>query len=264
MRKISIVTICKNSEKYIGQTLKSVSSQYKNYPEIEHVIVDGNSSDKTLPIIEEYKKSALFPVVLISGADRGISDAMNIGVENATGDFINHLHSDDIFASDNVVNQVIIFLDSHRTCKWCYGDLEVINEESNVINKLFAKPFSLKKLYRCNTIPHPTVFIQRELFVKVGGFDVGLKGAMDYDFFIRLAENSVPEYLGVTVSKFRVHQGSYSFVNEKKVLKEVLKIREKYAKIKYLAKVLNKIIFLKRSIGIVLKGNTYLRINKNM
>ena len=106
MIKVSIITVCYNSEKTIRDTIESVLGQ--DYPEIEYIIVDGESQDKTLSIIESYHQSIN---KIISEKDNGMYDALNKGIENSSGDILGILHSDDIFSSSDItvklVNQII-------------------------------------------------------------------------------------------------------------------------------------------------------------
>ena len=115
--RITIITVCYNSEKTLNTTLKSVQNQ--NYRNIEHIIVDGASSDKTLSIVKKFTHIKK----IISKKDKGIYDAMNKGLKIATGDIICFLNSDDFYASNNVLSSVNkIFIDN-PTLDACYSDL---------------------------------------------------------------------------------------------------------------------------------------------
>ena len=103
--KISIVTVCRNSENTIRSTIESVLAQ--NYTDIEYIIVDGASTDKTFSIISEYKKQIHH---IISEPDNGIYEAMNKGIKRSTGDYLGILNSDDFFASNKIISGLVAFL----------------------------------------------------------------------------------------------------------------------------------------------------------
>ena len=144
--KISIITVCYNSSKTIGDTIKSVNNQ--TYPNIEHIFVDGLSSDDTINIINSNAKRN--PIV-ISDSDNGLYDAMNKGILLATGDIIGILNSDDIYANKNVISNINKQIKLFKVDS-AYGDL--VYTKSDDLNKTIrywkSGDFSKKKfLYKC-------------------------------------------------------------------------------------------------------------------
>jgi glycosyltransferase len=180
--KVSIITVSYNSESTIGDTIKSVISQtYKN---IEYLIIDGNSVDNTLNIIKKYN-SKIYKIV--SENDNGIYDAMNKGINLATGDIIAILNSDDVYSNVNVINNVVEkFKQNSISC--LYGDL--VYTKKNDLNKITR--FWKSGKYINNSFlygwmpPHPTFFVKREIYLKYGYFRLNLSSAADYEIMLRI------------------------------------------------------------------------------
>jgi glycosyltransferase involved in cell wall biosynthesis len=175
MLKISIITVSLNSEKYIEQTILSVINQ--NYKNIEYIIVDGASTDCTLNIIEKYKNKIDY---FVSEPDKGISDAMNKGLEAATGDYILFLHSDDYLVDENALEAAVQHIaEAH--------DIFLFNIyflDKDV--KTLTMPRGLNRWMNFKTgVLHQSALCSKALFERIGGFDTNYKIAMDYDFFLR-------------------------------------------------------------------------------
>jgi glycosyltransferase involved in cell wall biosynthesis len=154
--KVSIVTVCFNSAKTIAQTLASVANQLG--VEQEHIIVDGGSTDATMTIVRELGSTVSRS---ISEPDRGIYDAMNKGLDLATGDLIAFLNSDDRYADANVLAEVVAAFDSGR-CDFVYGDLQMINNDGQVVRHWKTGDIPATGLAGTQ-IPHPVLFIRRQL-----------------------------------------------------------------------------------------------------
>ena len=176
--KISIVTACYNSEKTIERTIQSVLAQ--TYSNIEYIIIDGGSKDKTLEIINQYANKISR---VVSEKDGGIYDALNKGIANSTGDFIGFLHADDAFASNNVIAQIAHLA---QNADAVYADLQYVSATGKVIRHWKSGLFSPKLLKRGWMPPHPTLYVKRTLYSQIGGFDLSYKIASDYDFMLRL------------------------------------------------------------------------------
>jgi glycosyltransferase len=179
--KISIITVTYNSALTITDTLKSVQSQ--DYPNIEHIIVDGNSQDDTIKIIKSFPHVSKW----ISEKDSGLYDAMNKGVQLATGDIIGILNSDDIYAHSSVLSKVGERFMSNNIDA-LYGDLYYVNAENT--NKV-VRIWKSGKFKRSNfnygwMPPHPTFFVKKEVYTKAGNFNVSLKRSADYELMLRI------------------------------------------------------------------------------
>ncbi len=195
--KFSIITATYNSEATIEDALKSVASQ--SYSNIEHIIIDGGSKDNTLKIIENYKDKIAY---FVSEPDKGIYDALNKGINAATGDVIGFLHADDLFYSNLVLEKTAKQFSENITDS-IYGDLLYVSKENTekVIRNWKAGKYSLKKLKRGWMPPHPTFYVKKDVYVNFGTFDTDFKIAADYDFILRvlgkykISTNYLPEIM---------------------------------------------------------------------
>jgi glycosyltransferase involved in cell wall biosynthesis len=184
MLKISIVTVCFNSAKTIGDTLRSVREQtYKN---IEHIIIDGGSNDNTLEIV-----SAEGPHVakLVSEKDNGIYDAMNKGIALASGEIIGFINADDYYASADAIAMVATMF-NNPDVDACYGDLCYVQQEdtSTVVRYWKSSEFCSGSFASGWCPPHPTFFVRREVYQRFGGFDLSYKIAADVELMMRFLE----------------------------------------------------------------------------
>ena len=178
--KISIVTATYNSAATVEDTLKSIASQ--SYPDIEHIIVDGLSKDNTLGIVANYPHVAKS----ISEKDKGIYDAMNKGVREATGSIVGILNSDDLYAHEQVLEKVMQKF-SDPSVEAVYGDLQYVAADniSKVVRNWVAGKYSLRSFYFGWMPPHPAFFVRRELYEKYGHFLLELRTAADYEIMLR-------------------------------------------------------------------------------
>ncbi len=181
---ISVITICKNAESTICNTIESVLKQ--TYSNIEYIVVDGKSSDNTL--INAYdiaKKYEDRKINIVSEKDEGISDAMNKGILSSSGEIITHLHAGDYYIRDSIIGEVI---NSYIKNNWRWGVAGSIVVDSNKCQKHLFKPQDdYKVLLRKNCIPHQSTFLARDIFNRHGLFKVEYKQAMDYEYWVRIA-----------------------------------------------------------------------------
>jgi len=198
--KISIITVTYNSALTLLDTLKSVQSQ--DYQNIEHIIVDGNSQDDTIKIIKS------FPHVnkWISEKDGGLYDAMNKGLQLATGDIIGILNSDDLYAHKGVLSKVAErFINNNIDA--LYGDLHYVNalNTDNVIRVWKSGKFKRSNFIFGWMPPHPTFFVKKEIYDKAGLFNVSLKRSADYELMLRILvkHRYNAEYLKEVLVKMR-------------------------------------------------------------
>ena len=190
--KISLITVCYNSEKTIRDTIESVMKQtYKDY---EYIIVDGQSNDSTLDIINEYKD-----IILISEKDKGLYDAMNKGIKKATGDIIGILNSDDILYDENVFRDIVDNFDEDTQI--LYGDVKYYNED---FSEVIRDYISGEKKNNAWCPAHPTMYIRKEVFEKIGLYDLRYRIVSDYDFIVRCNVNNIRyKYLRQYLVKMR-------------------------------------------------------------
>lgn len=222
--KFSIITIAKNCSKYLEQTINSVLNQ--SYENFEYIIIYGESIDSTWDIIQKYKSKVK---VIKETGNQGISFAMNLGIQNAVGDVIAHIHADDLYANNNVFDRVAAEFQGAPDLKWLSANKIKIDAKGSEIGKFIYPKYLFKKLLIKNIICHPSTFIRKEVFAELGLFDINYKYAMDYDLFLRIAERYTPKILPDFLSYSRVHSGSVTNANELKSLREARSIQSSYA-----------------------------------
>jgi glycosyltransferase involved in cell wall biosynthesis len=182
--KISIITVCYNSEKTIDDTLLSVRAQ--TYGDIEHIIVDGGSTDRTLAVVAAVGAHV---TKVVSEPDKGIYDAMNKGIALATGEVIGFINADDFYPTPEVLALVAAaFDDGGADC--CYGDLCYVqqNDVSKTVRYWRSAPFLTGLFGRGWCPPHPTFFVRREVYARLGSFDLNFKIGADIELMARFLE----------------------------------------------------------------------------
>lgn len=193
--KVSIITVCFNAELTIEQTIRSVIEQ--SYQNIEYIIIDGKSSDHTLDIIAKYADKIS---KVISEPDKGIYDAMNKGIRNATGDIIGILNSDDWYEKD-VIKRVVEAFEKNNS-QIVHGDVRFIYGDGSSENTVTD---SMNKLWYEMVVRHPATFVRREVYQKEGVFDDTFRVAGDYEFILRCYANNVKfYYLNTILTNFRM------------------------------------------------------------
>ncbi|HEU0063826.1 MAG TPA: glycosyltransferase family 2 protein [Flavisolibacter sp.] len=179
--RVSIITVSYNSAATIKNTLESVRDQ--NYSNIEHIIIDGGSSDATLKIIDSFDHIAH----CISEKDNGIYDAMNKGLQMASGDIIAFLNSDDVYADATVISNVVKQFE-YKNTDTVYGDLNYVHKEdmNRVVRKWTSGNYTSNSFKMGWMPPHPSFFALKKVYEKVGGFNISLKSASDYELMLRI------------------------------------------------------------------------------
>ena len=217
--KVSIITVSFNAEETISDTIKSVINQ--DYENIEYIIIDGASKDKTSSIIKSFGfKVAKF----ISEPDKGIYDAMNKGLALATGDIIGILNADDIYADTNVISKVVNRFQEDKV-EGLYADLVYVKrDDTNKITRYWRSGnYSKGKFLKGWMPPHPTFFVKREIYEKYGNFNLDLRSAADYEIMLRFIHKHEIKitYLPCIITKMRVGgQSNVSLKNRIKANKE--------------------------------------------
>ncbi len=199
---ISIITATFNAERTIESAIQSVLSQ--TYKSVEYIIIDGQSSDTTLSIIRKYESKIS---QYISEPDGGIYDALNKGIQRATGDIIGFLHADDAFKSKDTLEMIADTFQKNN-CDGVYGDLEYVNSQDTDKVVRYWKSQSYKpSLIKRGWMPaHPTLFLKHEVYNAYGLFNTGFKIAADYEFILRIFKNKSLRfsYVPVVITQMRL------------------------------------------------------------
>ncbi len=198
--KITIITVCYNSAATLEKTILSVAGQC--YENIEYIIVDGNSKDSTLDIIQNHKSKI---TKWISEPDKGLYDAMNKGIALATGDFIGILNSDDTFYSDTVIEEIVAF-HTRNNIDASVGNIIQHKEDGKVVRVYPSKYWNPEKLKIGFMPPHPSIFFKRELFDRLGSYKLDFVIGADYELITRffLKEKIIWKYSGITTTAMLV------------------------------------------------------------
>ncbi|WP_321480239.1 glycosyltransferase family 2 protein [uncultured Bacteroides sp.] len=183
--KFSIVTVTYNSEQTLKDTIDSVLQQ--KYEDIEYILVDGLSKDKTIDIIKEYEPKFNGKMRWISEKDNGLYDAMNKGFEMATGDIIGIINSDDVLSDSEAISKVVSYFNKYNT-DCIYADLYYVSQYNlNNIIRHWRTGFP-RKFAKGWHPAHPTFYVKKEVYRKYGTFDLNYKLAADFELMLRLIE----------------------------------------------------------------------------
>ena len=219
--KISVITVCYNSDRTIADTLRSVRSQ--TYSDIEHIIIDGGSKDETLTVVAA---DAMLNHKLVSEKDEGIYDAMNKGIALCSGDIIGFINSDDFYPSPDVLSHVAkAFETTNADC--IYGDLCYVQQyDVSRIVRYWKSCFFKAGLFENGWCPpHPTFFVRRSVYQRLGGFNLDYKIAADVELMARLlaagriSSSYIPEVL------VHMRMGGTTNRNLGNIVKQNLEIR---------------------------------------
>jgi glycosyltransferase involved in cell wall biosynthesis len=217
--RISIITICYNRSATIAKAIESVLNQ--DYPNIEYIIIDGNSTDGTKNIIESYSDKIS---KYISEPDLGMYDAINKGLNIATGDVVGLMHSDDVFYDSSVVSKIAAKFEKESQTEGIYGNgIYVTNDaEEKLVRNRIGGAYNFNNL-KSGWLPlHPTVYLKKSLIEKYGVYDLNFKIASDTEFLLRyLFKYKIKlSYLDDYIVKMRMGGLSTSYKRAFEVLKE--------------------------------------------
>jgi glycosyltransferase involved in cell wall biosynthesis len=212
MLKISIITPTFNSQSTIFDCMSSLNNQsYKNF---EQIIVDSNSTDRTLSLIKTFN----YNILLKSESDNGIYDAMNKGLNLASGDVIGILNSDDLYYSNLILETVAHEFYLNKDLDIIYGNIVYVKKKNTnqIIRKWISMPYYSKFFEDGNVPPHPSLFLRKEVYQKVGLFNLDFKFAADYEFMLRLFKKHyfISKFININFVKMRLGGATNnSFIN---------------------------------------------------
>ena len=225
LKKLSVITVCKNAESAIERTMLSVVTQSCFNENIEYLIIDGASTDKTLEIIKQYADK--YPIKWISEPDYGIYNAMNKGIKQATGDYLLFLNAGDYLVHYNVIKSLLDLFESGEF-DLIYGNILYLDTSSEKYGIMKIEEKLDAKFFFKNAIPHPATFYKKELFEKFGGYEENFKIISDNILNKKLlCDNKVAfKHIDLIVSIF--FRDGISSTNQELHLQEMKTFQEKY------------------------------------
>lgn len=200
---VSIITPSYNKGPFIEETILSIKNQ--NYPNLEHIIIDGGSSDNSIEIIKKYHGT--YNMKWVSEHDEGQSDAINKGWGMANGEILGYLNADDTYMPWTIESAVKHLMENPNVCM-VYGDCNIINEDNNILNHHQAREFNLKEIVMGISAPTPTLIFHRELLNYVGLLEQNLCISWDCEFWLRVGLNFKVQRIPVVLTNFRFYPGT--------------------------------------------------------
>jgi glycosyltransferase involved in cell wall biosynthesis len=215
---ISVITPTFNSEKTIIRNIKSIIEQ--NYNNFEHIIIDNLSTDNTLEAADKiyHENKIRSKLKITSERDEGIADAFNKGIKSATGEIIAILNSDDYYFDENVFDKVMREFENSNI-QFVHGDIYFKDE---IYGSNIRKPLSALMM-KGLIYNHPTMFVRKSFYEKIGLFNTDYKFSMDFEFYCRIAKNSKPDEISVYLKEkplVQMTSGGASWNNELKSVEE--------------------------------------------
>lgn len=219
--KISVITVCYNSEATIEKTIRSVLNQ--DYCNVEYIIIDGLSSDRTLEIINKFSSRVS---KILSEKDHGIYDAMNKGIDLASGDIVGILNSDDVFADKNILTQIASAFQQNRDIEAVIGNIAYVDDYNKTVRFYSSKGWNPSKFIWGYMPAHPSFYCYRKLFFKYGKYRTDFEIASDYELMIRFFKIYSIKYLYLPIKFVDMRLGGKStrgFSSTIKINQEILK-----------------------------------------
>ncbi|MDO9087432.1 MAG: glycosyltransferase family 2 protein [Anaerolineaceae bacterium] len=196
---ISIITPSYNQSDYLEKSMLSVLNQ--NYPNIEYLVVDGNSTDGSQEIIRKYEDRLDW---WISEKDNGQADAFNKGLQYVNGKYVGWLNSDDLFL-EGTISEAVDILESDPELAFVFGDVEAINAKGEITNIMKYGNWNLIDLMQFKIIGQPAVFMRTNLLKTVGGLDMSFHYLLDHHLWLKLAARGPIKYSGKLWAAARFH-----------------------------------------------------------
>jgi glycosyltransferase involved in cell wall biosynthesis len=201
--KISIITVCRNAAVSIQDCLQSIADQ--TYTSLEHIVIDGSSTDGTQSVVEQNRHSRLSH--FLSEPDKGIYDAMNKGLALAKGTVVGFLNADDFYSDPSVLEKVMRSFENEKNDA-CFGDLMYVSQSdpTRIVRHWKSSPYRKGKCRSGWMPPHPTFFVRKKIYDRLGGFDTDFKIAADYEIMLRFLEKTgiSTDYIPEVLVKMRV------------------------------------------------------------
>lgn len=219
---VSIVTPSYNQASFLPDTIQSVLAQ--DYPRLEYIIVDGGSTDGSLPIIQQHASKLAW---WVSEPDQGQTDAINKGFARASGEIFAWLNSDDTYQL-GAITQAVRALLAHPEAAMVYGDANLIDELGKTFGRFPARQTGLKQMLRGSVhIPQQAAFFWARYWKQVGPLDPTFHFAMDYDLWVRLAKLAPLFYVPRLWANFRLHGEGKSVIMDDRCYPEMLRVLQR-------------------------------------
>lgn len=218
---VSVITPSYNQGEFIRETIDSVLEQ--DYSNIEYIVMDGGSTDETVDILKEYGEK----IVWCSEKDEGQADAVNKGLKIARGKIIGWLNSDDTYC-DGAIERVVSFFNTHPKVDMVYGEGYYIDKEGNVTDRYLTERYDKKRLAETCIICQPSAFFRREFVETVGGLDKNLQLCMDYDLWMKMAQQGRIAYIPFYLANSRMYEENKTMSRRNEVYREVCRTVKKY------------------------------------
>ena len=232
--KFSVITPSFNQAEFIQRTIDSILHQQGNF-EVESIVVDGQSTDRSLEILKQYGDR----IQLISESDTGQSNAINKGLKLATGDIVCWLNSDDLFLPKCLETVCNVFSAEPAT-QWVYGKVKIVDTDDREIRQRITayknrrmRTFKYANLLQECWISQMGVFWRKSFGDRIGGLDESLDYSMDYDLWLRFGKHSPGRFIDQYLAAFRWHGGSKTSQNYVKQMAESYRLAKTHAEGKY-------------------------------
>ena len=227
--KISVITPTLNQGRFIERTIRSIHGQ--GYPNLEHIVMDGGSTDGTLDILKQYEDRLQW----FSEKDAGQADAINRGIERSSGEIITYLNSDDVYEA-GALQRVARFFTGHRDAKWLTGKCRILDEQDAEVRRsitayknLLLRHFSYSLLLITNPISQPSTFWRREVVDNIGLLNTNEHYVMDYEYWLRIGRKYPLSVLDEYLAGFRVYSDSKTSSSFLMSFRQELDVAKKYS-----------------------------------
>jgi len=214
--KITIITAVYNSEATVSEAIASVAAQ--SFPNVEHLIVEGKSKDGSLAAIDA---AAHDRMTVFSEPDEGIYDALNKGISRASGDVVGFLHSDDYLAHCDVLSRIALEFADPRV-EAVFGDLDYVSQAdtSRIVRRWATGPFAPDRLKKGWMPAHPTVYLRRSVYERIGMFDTDFQISADYDFILRYFRQIQSDPIHIPEVLYKMRLGGESNRNLSRIIRK--------------------------------------------
>ena len=241
--RIGVVTPTLNAERFLEETLRSIWSQASDDVLIDHVLVDGGSSDRTLEIAGRYPTKTV-----VSTDDQGMYDAVNRGLALVEGDIVGYINADDEIAPEGF-RRIADAFDADPAAGWLCGRVEYIDAGGGVLGRMQPVRLSLRSYLGLgwSCIPQQTVWARRDFWQRVGPFDVAYRNCGDYDWYARALKLQDPLILQQVLGRFRLHAGMLS-LDSTKMIRESRMVQDRHGRRDLYGSVLGKILSLRLNV----------------